>query len=534
MTRDSGANLSRGGVGGLMLVSSCLLLIFVTVLFFKVRGHDDGNFVYTLDDPYIHLAMGEQISHFHYGINPGEAASPSSSILWPFLLAPFASSSFELYVPLMLNVLFSFASVLLIAYAVGIWPPCAVRNWSQGWWMKLLTVLLLMFVANLVGLPFVGMEHSLQVFLSIVCAVGLASAWNGGGVPFWCLAAAAIGPLVRYESLAVTVGVALVLAATHHIGKAAAVLVAAVLPLLLFGFYLRHLGLPFLPTSVLIKGAQPAHATHLLAAVYEMLRLSYHTTRDSPDRWPLLALGVILACFAVTDRDKTHRIILAAGVSVAFLQIAIGPFGWFYRYEVYALIFVTLLFCRSVSDSIVTYGPFILGLFLLASPYLEGVNRIAEASGEVYRQQFQMRRFIDDFYRKDVAVNDIGLTSFRRAPGVRILDVWGLGSVEVFNATDKSASWLEAIVARHHVGLAIIYPQFFQIPLDWTPVGKMCDLNPVEIIGGRCVVFYATSPESVEEIRGDLVRFAPTLPKGVSLEFNPSRREGGLFIAQPK
>lgn len=40
-----------------------------------------GGLAYTLDDPYIHLSLAEEILHGNYGINPGEAASPSSSML---------------------------------------------------------------------------------------------------------------------------------------------------------------------------------------------------------------------------------------------------------------------------------------------------------------------------------------------------------------------------------------------------------------------------------------------------------------------
>ncbi|HKL20996.1 MAG TPA: hypothetical protein VJ904_04275 [Tichowtungia sp.] len=49
-----------------------------------------GVFTYSLDDAYIHLSLAEQIHHGHYGINAGEYSSPSSSVLCPFLLAPFS------------------------------------------------------------------------------------------------------------------------------------------------------------------------------------------------------------------------------------------------------------------------------------------------------------------------------------------------------------------------------------------------------------------------------------------------------------
>ncbi|MCX6020056.1 MAG: hypothetical protein NTZ50_16445 [Chloroflexi bacterium] len=47
----------------------------------------EGHLIYTLDDPYIHLAIGESILSGGYGINVGEAAAPSSSVIWPYLMA---------------------------------------------------------------------------------------------------------------------------------------------------------------------------------------------------------------------------------------------------------------------------------------------------------------------------------------------------------------------------------------------------------------------------------------------------------------
>ncbi|MBL6455010.1 hypothetical protein JMJ55_06720 [Belnapia sp. T6] len=49
------------------------------------RNH--GQFAYTLDARYTHLALAEPILQGTYGLNEGEPASPSSSILYPFLPA---------------------------------------------------------------------------------------------------------------------------------------------------------------------------------------------------------------------------------------------------------------------------------------------------------------------------------------------------------------------------------------------------------------------------------------------------------------
>lgn len=214
----------RMGLAALMLASSALFLLFVAAVFLKTKALDDGNFVYPLDDPYIHLALSEQIARGHYGLNPGEASSPGSSIVWPFLLAPFAGTRIELYAPLLLNVIFGLACVLVLAWAVDRWHPQIAAHAAGRWWQKLLLVMLLLFAGNVVGLTFVGMEHVLQVLLSMLCAVGLMLAWDESRVPGWCVIAAAVAPMVRYEDFALTAAVCLVLAALGEKKRALIVL----------------------------------------------------------------------------------------------------------------------------------------------------------------------------------------------------------------------------------------------------------------------------------------------------------------------
>src|ERR1035441_10161445 len=115
--------VGRRAAGGLMLAAACLYLLFVALVLLKVRAADDGHLIYALDDSYIQLSLSEQIAHGHYGIRSEEHTSPGSSILWPFLLAPFAGHAIHVYVPLILNVLFGLAAVLLLSFAVSRWPP---------------------------------------------------------------------------------------------------------------------------------------------------------------------------------------------------------------------------------------------------------------------------------------------------------------------------------------------------------------------------------------------------------------------------
>ena len=77
------------------------LIIFTAIVFAEIITIlllNSGLMVYNIDDAYIHLALAENIIRGHYGVNLGEFSSPSSSILWPFILAPFSRLGFGYYI----------------------------------------------------------------------------------------------------------------------------------------------------------------------------------------------------------------------------------------------------------------------------------------------------------------------------------------------------------------------------------------------------------------------------------------------------
>jgi hypothetical protein len=63
-----------------------------------------GHFVYPFDAAYVHLALASQIATGHYGINPGEAAAPSSTIIYPYLVAFVSALGVGQLAPLTINV----------------------------------------------------------------------------------------------------------------------------------------------------------------------------------------------------------------------------------------------------------------------------------------------------------------------------------------------------------------------------------------------------------------------------------------------
>src|SRR3954447_15747321 len=111
----------RMGSTGARLAGLCaaVYLTLVAALLLSIAHRTGGHFVYALDDPYIHLALAENLAHGHYGLNATEFASPSSSILWPFLLVPLTGTSVHGLLPLALNVVFGLAAAALLGFAAG-------------------------------------------------------------------------------------------------------------------------------------------------------------------------------------------------------------------------------------------------------------------------------------------------------------------------------------------------------------------------------------------------------------------------------
>jgi hypothetical protein len=523
----------RSSPRNLVLFCAAFYLFLVAVLFVAIRMKNGGHFVYALDDPYIHLALAENLAHGHYGINTGEFSSPSSSVLWPFLLIPFAGTRVHVYLPLLWNLIFGVTAACLIGSAISKWPPQVDEQRRMSMWKQMITAVLLIMVANLVSLTLVGMEHVLQVLIAICCAIGVMEVLSGRKIPSWCLAAAVIGPMVRYEDLALTVAVCFALAGLGSWRKSGVVLGCSVAPLIMFTVFLKSKGLPLLPMSVMVKGGVYANASFAMK-LYKMIRSSGYQDLTDPERWPILLFLLIFLSLAWKEQTRVRRFVFAGASLVAALQLAIGRFGWFYRYEVYALIFLTMLCMWVLGERPrFLFGYFAMGLVFCAGPFIQATQTTVLASHDIYSQQYQMHRFITDFYHGDYAVNDLGLVSFQKPAGRYVLDLYGLGSGEASRQTEKTPEWMEQMVQKRGIKLAMLFPEWFEIPLSWTPVGKMCLPQTPVVLPEPCMVFYSTSEDATAEIREDLKRFAPTLPNKGEFWFDPERREGGYAMPEP-
>ena len=477
------------------------VLIVVAFELALILWTTQGNFTYTLDDPYIHLALAENLARFgHYGLNLEEYSSPSSSILWPLLLVPLLQIGLAAYGPLILNVLFAVGSVLVI-HQIIVDSAKSSRPVAEISWVW---ALLIFFVVNGFGVIFTGMEHSLHILVTAAIihlinrmqtGAGKGDGARSGYADLLLVLCIVLSPLIRFEGLAISAFAILMLGAS---GKSRLAIVSVLLTALCLALYfhaMNVLGLPWLPSSVLVKSAAAAD----VASQGDLLGKLYGVSLNAMDRAVrnfmsgegqlLLFIATFIAVQAIHLRragEKISSIYVMGVLAVIALHFAFGRFGWYGRYQGYVFIFAIAAALHLFSGSLLrreTSRPLRLGYALLAIVLLATLGfqqsfyplmTTPIAAQNIYEQQRRMHDFVAHHWKAPVAVNDIGYVAFQN--DLYVLDLWGLGSEEARRLRQSGDSgMLHKLTARHGVHLAMIHEHAFPdtIPADWRKLAEL-------------------------------------------------------------
>lgn len=519
-----------------------------TLILIRTAGH----FTYTLDDPYISLAVAENLARFgHYGINLGESSSPCSSILYPLVLAPFCLwRPLAPWGPLILDLPCAIVSVVVIREMIR--DALCLHGARPQFETEVAAPLLLFTMFNGFAVVFTGLEHSIQILVALLTMFLLSRVWRRyeaspaaetqitpgeARLLFLCIW---LGPLIRFELLTTSALAIGLLIVVGHRRLAASGAVAVTGSLGLYFGCMHALGLPPLPSSVLVKSHVMADAlssasfVHRLATMAAAIDDNFWRNVADPEAGLLIAFWVLLAIslWASARRRPDSRQLYVLGVLVAVvLHFQFGRFGWYGRYEdyIYGVAFAALIHAYG-SQASAKAGPRLPAsitrqrvLLILATAGVLVNHRISlwplittpQAAENIYLQQYQMHRFAADYWRNAVAVNDIGYVSFENPHFV--LDLWGLGSEEArkLESTDAPDS-LALLTRRYRVGLAMIYPSWFgsRHPVSWKRVAilslKMRRITAAE----SQVSFYLTGAQrySCVAVRSELKNFSLSLP----------------------
>jgi hypothetical protein len=513
------------------------LFIFLVcaAMYVGILVMNDGKLTYALDDPYVHLSVSETIWRGGYGVNIGEISSPSSSVLFPFLLTVGAfSTSVHEYLPFIVSLASLFATVEILRIFllhIGFDRSSAATAIAAAF------VAMATLSFNLITIVFLGMEQSLHIMLSAAAVLGLVIFLEERRTPWWFIASIALLPTIRYEGLSFSLAIVLCLLArgAWKVALGVAVFISAVLGA--FSTFLVMHGLPILPSSTLAKsGAVEYAADGALARFLWSLQTTITTSLGT-------APGIVLALFGVyatvvlwyTARQTPWPNEFFVAFLLLFVCAAhdvVGHFGWWGRYENYALLggaMMALYLARGpiswmLEDpgkrmSLALSGLGVLLVFGL--PYIRLAVLTPVSANNIYEQQYMMHRFITETARQPVAVADLGYTSYRNDNYV--FDMLGLGSEEARRERSDLRK-LNRIIQARHIKFAIFYTNWWlkNMPPDWQCVGAL-HLSRMRGSPARSVMdFCATRPEYAEELRQLLRDFQSRLPARIRLDILPA------------
>jgi len=501
------------------------------VLIAMTLAKTGGVWEYALDDVYIHLAMSEQLWQGGYGVNAGEYASASSSILYSYLLAPFSPFGFHAYWPLILGLAGLVASAILWARVLGFASDGASA--AMQWALIALAALGPLFL-GWPSMALIGMEHMLHIMVTLMALVGLLQFARDGRIGWLLIAGIVLNPVLRFEGMPIAVVASAVVFFGGRKVAGLGLLVAAIVPLAAHFALMSQLGLDMLPNSVNAKAAITGGGEGLAeVSSWTKAKFALLITIGSPSGRMLL-VTLIVAMFAlflarkhVTGRYRLIGIALVLGVAAhTFLGQAI----WFYRYEVYVWTFAVgagAVLLSKVVFANVRMGQMIPAMFVLAVFYggahypPVAFNYVPAGGAAIYAQQRQMSNFVEGYWKAPVAVNDLGHVAYRNPHYV--LDLWGLESAEAQDSRLRGTDpmWADKLAQKYDVKAALIYKSWMEkhIPPNWIEVAQLRLEIPLATLGNNIVNVYAIRLDAVEPLQIALKAFEPTLPEAASLKF---------------
>lgn len=549
-----------------LLAAITMLWLLLWWMVAASMSHNAGRLIYALDDAYIHMAVAKNLAaHGVFGVTQHSFSASSSSPLWTLILSLF----FLLFgaresLPFILNAMAA-TGILILAFFI-LEPRLSSRMWLAA------ILVFLAMAAPLPGMVMVGMEHTLHTLLALAFvalavrvlsepptqtrpAAHTVSAAPAAQIMLPLLAALAVA--ARFESLFLVVPVGALLLLRRRPGLAAASVGSAFLPILILGVVQKAYGWFFLPASILVKSRDVIHSPTLS----ETLSRGAVTLFGRPLLLFLATASVLVLGrhLIAARRDGFENAIWRNPTAIWFavllpgllLHALMAKTGFLFRYQVY-LIVCGLVGIAGAMDSLVdsaTASPasspspaspvsspsptspafsafVVVGLtvatvaaFAAGQPLPQRTQRALKATGNIYRQQYQMGLFLKRFYPgKAVVANDIGAIDY--LADIKLLDLAGLGSKAPLQARlDRRVSTdsVSRFTRRGGADIAIVYDKWAPpggFPRDWVAVRRWRIPGNV-VCASDTVTFYSLKSWETERLDRRLGKFRAALPAGV-------------------
>ncbi len=475
-----------------------------------------GAFEYPLDDPYIHMAIAEQMRAGGYGVNPGEYAAAASSPLFPILMLPFAGEAAQRYLPLFWNV------VGLLA-AAWLWGRIL---WQAGYGTGPIGLVLAAagpLALHMVGVAHTGMEHALHVAAGLAIVSGLIGFLDTGRIGWLLVLGILFSPLLRFEGLALAILAAAAVMLRGRMGQGIRLFVLAVAPVAAFGVFLTSLGLDPVPSSVSAKLALPDEPSNGVTGFLAGRLASFSGVQQTIMLAFLAVIAILLLVPEIRRSNRALLLLAVGGAGVAHMLF--GRFGWMDRYEIYALVFLAAgTFAAALTRDSRRYVLLpLVALVLAGLHYPPRVIRLYITSADaVHVQQAQMGRFAKDYLQEPVAVNDLGHVAW--ANPNYVLDLWGLASHEArrLRLEAPAPGWVDALADAQGVRFAMIYAHWFPAEVlaeDWVLLGRLKTSSTGSFLGGYEVSFFLTGDYDPVPYVAKIAEWQKNLPRNAAWEF---------------
>jgi hypothetical protein len=490
----------------IFLTSTLIFLSIVLIKLILSVINNNGVFVYTLDDPYIHLKMAQNILEGHYGINMLEPSAPSSSILWPFFLTLLYAVKETVLWPLMVNIIFTIL-ILFYIYKILLLSYDSTKVKTSFFHLILLALSIPSF--NLSGLIFTGMEHSLQLLFIAIIVYGILQYETKKKYTQMFIFSLIVAPLVRYENFAVTLPVLFYLFWNGERKQATGAFFISTITIILFSSFLYMNDLGLLPTSILVKSSFNNQSGIWGTLGDRLLNVKRNILSWHGGLFLLMVLPIIL----YFKTKLTNRIFYMMITSIILHYFA-GRFGWYYRYEIYLQLFIIMsliyyVFQQEITTPLKYRKKLLISVFICMS-FLNGAPLVNDiyAARNVYDHHYFMHKFAQEYYTENIAVSDLGYISYDNEK--YILDFGGLASKYVFdkNKTSENNEWLTGLAKKYDVKLAILHRKAFpELPKGWKEIAVL-KLSAKKISVYDDEISFISLDESEEaRIRSALERF---------------------------
>lgn len=525
------------------LVLACALLwVTILVLLVLVAQHNQGHLVYTLDDPYIHMAIAKNlVQHGTWSIDGHGFTSTSSSPLWVLLLAgTYVIFGINELSPLILNFIFA-TSILATATIV-----LQMYRVSQSW--IFFTLLSIIFIAKIPSLVLCGQEHLLHASVTLLFVSVAVRDYSDTertrrrSMPLFFLTL--LLPAIRYEGMFLVFVVGVMFALKRNYTIWFRLWAAAAFSVIVYGGISIYHGSLFFPNPLLLNGNMPR--------LYSWNGILQFLSNDA-FRWIIseknITVKIVLACVSLvflwgwrSHKHSGHQAagLLAVFIATALLQLQFGKVGGpFLRYGAYLITFGIVCMSISIYEQLqhadglrVGVHQYLkrlvisAGLIVCVASFWYTAGKVIpltiQAANNIYEQQYQMGLFLKWFYADTpVAVNDIGAVNYYS--NIRCLDLYGLANVEITKAMMNGTydvKQIDTFARKDNVELAMVYDSWYSdktggLPPQWKKVGSWTIAHNVTC-GDSVVSFYAVNPQAETRLIANLRAFSSQLPLDIS------------------